>query len=178
MRIISGSEKSRKIKMVNIETTRETSDMVRESMFNLLSRYEFKGNILDLFSGSGSIGLEAISRGVKMAYFNDYNKTAYSITKENIKDLKYENKSIASNLDYKTCLEQYKNIKFNFIFLDPPYKLDCIDYILSFVKDNDMLVDDGLIIYESGKEYSYNSNVFELYKEKKYGIKKITILSK
>ncbi|MFI3252577.1 MAG: 16S rRNA (guanine(966)-N(2))-methyltransferase RsmD [bacterium] len=176
MRIISGSEKSRKLKMVNIETTRETSDMVRESMFNLMNSYEKKGNVLDLFSGSGSIGLEALSRGAAKGYFNDLNKTAVEITLDNIKTLKYENKAFVSNLEYMKCLESLKNIKFNFIFLDPPYKLDCIDEILKFISENEMLSEDGLIVYESGKEYNYNNELFELYKEKKYGIKKVTIL--
>ncbi len=176
MRIISGTEKSRKIKMVEIETTRETSDMVRESMFNLMNSYEKKGNALDLFSGSGSIGLEAISRGVSKCYFNDINKKAYNVTIENINTLKYQDKAIVTNLEYMDCLNKIKDIKFNFIFLDPPYKLDCINEILNFIKENNMLNEDGLIIYESGKEYSYNNNNFELYKEKKYGIKKITIL--
>lgn len=176
MRIISGTEKSRKLNMVNIETTRETSDMVRESMFNLINSYEKKGIALDLFSGSGSIGLEAISRGISKCYFNDINKTAYNTTLSNVKLLKYESKTEVTNLEYMECLKKLKDIKFNFIFLDPPYKLECINEILSFIKENNMLQEDGLIIYESGKEYSYKDDVYELYKEKKYGIKKITIL--
>lgn len=176
MRIISGTEKSRKIKMVDIQTTRETSDMVRESMFNLMNSYEKKGLALDLFSGSGSIGLEAISRGVEKCFFNDINKVAYNVTIENINTLKYQDKSEVTNLEYIDCLNKLKEYKFNFIFLDPPYKLNCLDEILKFIKENDMLNEDGLIVYESGKEFSYNSEVFELYKEKKYGIKKITIL--
>ena len=74
MRIISGKHRSRIIKMVDIDTTRETTDKVRGAIFNLISFYPITGNVLDLFSGSGAMGLEALSRGAKKAYFNDLGK--------------------------------------------------------------------------------------------------------
>ena len=104
MRIISGKHRSRVIKMVDVDTTRETTDKVRGAIFNLLSFYPIQGVCLDLFSGSGAMGLEALSRGCEKAYFNDLGKKAYNVTKENCKALGYHNDVVITNLDYRQAL--------------------------------------------------------------------------
>lgn len=176
MRIISGKHRSRIIKMVDIDTTRETTDKVRGAIFNLISFYPIEGIFLDLFSGSGAMGLEALSRGCSKAYFNDLGKKAYLTTKENCKVLGYTNEVVITNLDYKKALQLYKE-PFDFIFLDPPYKLDCCNEVIDYVSKNNLLKKDGLIICEVDKDtVIYETNELMIYKEKNYGIRNVYIL--
>ena len=178
MRIISGKHRSRIIKMVDIDTTRETTDKVRGAIFNLLSFRPITGACLDLFSGSGAMGLEALSRGCSKAYFNDLGKKAYNVTKENCKTLGYNSEVFITNLDYKKALNLY-NEKFDFVFLDPPYKLDCCNEIISFIEENDLLNEDGVIVCEVDKSTVINeTNNFTILKEKEYGIRKVFVLIK
>lgn len=176
MRIISGKHRSRIIKMVGIESTRETTDKVRGAIFNLILDYPLEGNGLDLFSGSGAMGLEALSRGLDFCYFNDINKKAYNVTLENIKALNYQSNSKVYNLDYKQCLKQLDK-KLNFVFLDPPYDMDITFEIASFLYENELLKADSLIIMEVKKDLKYQlEDYFEVYKEREYGIRKVIIL--
>ena len=176
MRIISGKHRSRVIKMVDIDTTRETTDKVRGAIFNLISFYPIKGICLDLFSGSGSMGLEALSRGCVKAYFNDLGKKAYLVTKENCKALGYEKDVVVTNLDYKRALELYRE-PFYLVFLDPPYKLDCCNEIIDYIDKNNLLTKDGFIICEVDKDTIIKpTNNLEIYKEKNYGIRNVYIL--
>lgn len=179
MRIISGVHRSRIIKMVGVETTRETTDKVRGAIFNLISFKTNQGRVLDLFSGSGAMGLEAMSRGCSFAAFNDLGKKAYLTTKDNIQMLGYNNENtFVTNLDYKKALNLYKE-PFDFIFLDPPYKLDCCNEIIQIIADNSLLTEDGLIVCEVDKNTVINESVaFEIYKEKEYGIRKVYVLRK
>ena len=175
MRIIGGKNRSRQIKMVGIETTRETTDMVRESIFNLINQYPIHGYGLDLFSGSGAMGLEALSRGLDYCYFNDLNRKAFNTTKENVKALNYLEQSKIYNLDYKEALKMINN-KLDFVFLDPPYKLEVVSEIIDYLYDNKLLNKDFLIICEVDKNYEFNfQNKLDLYKERVYGIRKISI---
>lgn len=179
MRIISGMHRSRIIKMVGVETTRETTDKVRGAIFNLISFNPFQGRVLDLFSGSGAMGLEALSRGCSFAAFNDLGKKAYLITKENIKSLGYDNKSaMVTNLDYRKALNLYTE-PFDYVFLDPPYKLDCCNEIIEIIAEKGLLSLNGLIICEVDKNSVINESLtFEIYKEKEYGIRKVYVLRK
>ena len=176
MRIISGKYRGKKIDIVGVETTRETQDKIRGAIFN--SIYPYTDNLkvgLDLFSGSGAMGIEGISRFLDTCYFNDLNKEAYKTTKKNIESCKITDYKIY-NLDYKECLETLKNTKFDCIFLDPPYKLDAIDDIIEYVINNNMLNNNGLIICE------YENNIKEhnlkIIKEKSYSYKTIRIYLK
>ena len=176
MRIISGKFRSRIIKMVDIDTTRETTDKVRGAIFNLISFYQMEGRFLDLFSGSGAMGLEALSRGCEYACFNDLGKKAYNITKENCKSLGCLDNAFITNLDYKKALELYHE-PFKFVFLDPPYKLDCCNEIIYYIEKNNLLTEEGLIICEVDANTVINeTEKLEIYKEKEYGIRKIYIL--
>lgn len=178
MRIISGKHRSRIIKMVGLDSTRETTDKVRGAVFNLILDYPLKGIGLDLFSGSGAMGLEAMSRGLDFCYFNDINKKASETTKENIKALGYVEQSKIYNLDYKNCLKLLDK-KLDFVFLDPPYNLDVNFEITNYLFEHDLLNDNCLIIMEVKKELDYQINdYFEVYKERVYGIRKIVILRK
>ena len=180
MRIISGFLKGRNITGYNIEGTRPTMDRVRESLFSIIQNNISNSVVLDLFSGSGILGLESISNGSKYCYFNDINIKCVNNIKKLIKDFNIENKCYISNLDYKKALELYKhnNIRFSIIFLDPPYNMDCINDIINFITDNKLLEDNGLIICEVDNDYLNEFKFLELIKYKKYGNKFIYIYKK
>lgn len=178
MRIISGKHRSRQISMVGIDSTRETTDKVRGAIFNLINSYSMQGACLDLFSGSGAMGLEALSRGADFCYFNDKNRKAYETTKKNCHNLGYLKEIKLFNLDYKLALKQLER-KLSFVFLDPPYALNCYEEVMRYIVESDLLAADGLIICESGVEVVINlPNQLELYKEKEYGTKKVSIYRK
>ena len=172
LRIISGKYKGKVIKEYNIVGTRPTMDRIKESVFGMIQSY-LEGSIcLDLFCGSGSLGIEALSNGGKECYFVDKNKKVTEILKNNTKDI--ENVYII-NKDYQSFLKN-TNIKFDIIFLDPPYDLFLINSAIKLIEENDLLNNNGLIICEYTKENIKSS--YEVFKEKKYGDKYIKIYRK
>lgn len=176
MKIISGFLKGRIIKGFDIEGTRPTMDRVKESLFGTIQNYVCDSIVLDLFAGSGNLGFEAISNGAKYCYFNDFNKKCVSLIKNSINDFKVEDFASCLNLDYKRALEYFKenNISFDLIFLDPPYKNDCLNDVLSYICDNNLLNNNGIVVCEVDSLY-LNFSRYEVIKEKKYGDKYIII---
>ena len=179
MRIIAGINRSRSIKTLEGDNTRPTANKVKEAVFSSIGPYFSEDKImLDLFSGSGSIGLEAISRGMSKVVFNDYNIQAYKLIKENINSLNCLQQSIIYNLDYMKLLDKLsnENYQFDIIFLDPPYHINAMQPILAFINDHQLLKVNGIIICESLKndELDQDYSNIVIYKEKKYGISKIT----
>ncbi len=179
MRVISGLYKGRVIEGFDIEGTRPTQDRVKESIFSTIQNYIDESVTLDLFSGSGNLGIEALSNGSKKCYFVDNNKKAISVINENIKKLDINN-AVVINDDYKNALYYFKNnnIVFDLIFLDPPYKFEYIDEIIRFIIDNNLINNKGLIICEFEFDIIKDYKELELYKEKKYGYKKVIIFKK
>ena len=147
-------------------------------MFNSLGNI-FNYSFLDLFGGSGSIGIEAYSRGANPVYINDKNKEAYKIILENLKSLSITDIKIF-NLDYLNMLSLLKdrNIKFDIIFLDPPYKMEINDEFINNILSFDILEKNGIIIAET--DYDLSPILIEKYNVKilKYGRSKINILRK
>ena len=160
MKIISGKYKGRVINGFFINGTRPTMDRVKESVFAMIQDYIKDSIVLDLYSGSGNLAIEAISNGAKYAYLVDNSKDAIKMIKSNINML----------ID--------DDILFDIIFLDPPYNTNELDKILKVLNDNnDKLNKDILIICETTLNIDYNKyNKFKIYKEKKYGDKIVTIL--
>lgn len=175
MRIISGEFRGRNINMVKSETTRPTMDKVRESIYNIINPYMNRGYFLDLFAGSGSMGFEALSRGFEMAYFNDLSFDAIKVIKSNIELLKVNNKCRVLKMDYRKCLKSL-NVKFDLIFLDPPYKMDVIDECIDIILSEDILNDGGIIVceYDKGNVLKEHS-LLELKKQTNYGIMNISV---
>ncbi len=177
MRINAGKYKNHNIEITGLETTRETSDKVRQAIFNLIGQF-FDGEVvLDLFTGSGAMALEAISRGAYAAYLNDINKDALNIAKKNALKLKCSEKCNFFNLDFKDFLNQSKT-KFDLIFLDPPYKMNNVDEILSLISNNNLLNDKGIISFEIEKSTNPESKYFTILKDRSYGIKRVVIYKK
>ena len=180
MRVISGSLKGRKIKGYDIEGTRPTMDRVKLSLFGSIQDYIQGACVLDLFAGSGNLGIEAISNGAKRCFFVDNNHRCIKVIHENIKEFKIEDKSTSIEMDYCKALEilKDKGEVFDLIFVDPPYKEHILLDILKIVRDNQFLSDNGLIILEYNYEYDSEVDGYTLLKKKKYGDKFISIYQK
>lgn len=180
MRINAGKFRSRNIKITNLDTTKETSDKVRQAIFNMVGQYFDGGIALDLFAGSGAMGLEAYSRGIAKVYFNDINNSALNIVKENCKTLDCIQDVVLTNLDYSQALNSLKDIKFNVVFLDPPYSFLEVDQIIDFISKNDMLTKDGIISLEMHRDTKCSSQIGDLImvKDKTYGIKRVVLFER
>lgn len=177
MKVISGKYKGRKIEGFDIEGTRPTMDRVKESLFATIQNYVKESVVLDLFSGSGNLGIEALSEGASYAYLVDKNIKCIKIINKNINNIGIENVKVL-NMDYKLALKQI-NKKLDLIFLDPPYKTSLIEDSLKLIDEYDLLSDDGLIVCESDDvDKIIYSNKYESIKEKRYGDKYIVLLKK
>lgn len=177
MKVISGIYKGRKLDGFDIEGTRPTMDRLKESLFATIQNYIKDSIVLDLFSGSGNLGIEALSEGAKYAYLVDKNIKCIRVINKNINNLKISNVKIL-NLDYKKAL-YFIEEKLDLIFLDPPYKTDYIEEAIKLITKLDILSDKGLIICESAdlNKIVYPSSLKKI-KEKKYGNKYIVLLKK
>lgn len=180
MKVISGKYKGRILKGYDLKGTRPTMDRVKESLFASIQDYLEESTILDLFSGSGNLGIESLSMKGDFAYLVDKNKLACKTIKENLKMLDIDNAKVICN-DYKTALKSFKDddIKFDIIFLDPPYKTDYIEKSLKLISEYDILNKNGLIVCESDKlEKIIYGDMYNELKNKRYGDKYIVILEK
>lgn len=183
MRIIAGKYKSRVLNTLEGMNTRPMMSRMKESIFNTIGPY-FEGDVvLDLFGGSGQLSLEAISRGASRAYIVEKDYKASKIIQSNVNLLKEEKNVSLYQMDYKQALAMFKNdkMKFDIIFLDPPYRMNIMEEIVSFICSNDMLNSDGVIVcqYVRGnytpceddylvlrKNYTYASSEVCIYKKR------------
>ena len=176
MRIISGKYKGKNILGYDIDGTRPTQDRVKESLFGIIQDYLQDSVCLDLFAGSGSLGIEALSNGAFKVYFVDNNKKCIDILRKNLTNIKEEN--VIVNDDYLLALDNFINtkVKFDIIFLDPPYNLNCIADILNIIDKNELLNEGGSVVCEYEYDnFSSNYLNLEIIKERKYGYKNIRI---
>lgn len=181
MKIISGTLKGRTIDGFNIEGTRPTMDRVKESLFGMIQTYIKDSICLDLFTGSGNLAFEAISNGSKLCYFNDKNIKCINIINKNIKNFNIEDKAKVLNLDYRKCLDYLKNIsaKIDVVFLDPPYKNNCLNEVIETILEYDLINKNGIIVCEVDQEYLRDDFPnLEIIKNRKYGDKFIIIYEK
>lgn len=178
MKIISGKYKGRNLDGHNLDGTRPTMERVKESLFAIIQNHLDNAIVLDLFSGSGNLGIEALSEGASFAYLVDFNKKAVDTIKKNLNTIGIKEAEVI-NLDYKKALNYLKDKKIDLIFLDPPYKTDFIEQSIKLIDEYDMLNDDGLIICENDSldKIVYPDN-YEVVKDRKYGDKWVVILKK
>ena len=183
MRIISGEYKGRKIYLPKDKLTRPLKDLVKESIFNILEHSNLfffkmkKAKILDLFSGSGSFGLECVSRGAKHVTFIENYPAAISILNKNINQLNCSSKTTIYEKDiFNTNLKILE--KFDLIFIDPPFKSEKISDLILKIKNTNILNKSGIIIlHRQNNNKDKFPNNFNIIKEKKYGKSKIFIIS-
>jgi 16S rRNA (guanine(966)-N(2))-methyltransferase RsmD len=172
MRIISGKYKGKKLDGYLIDGTRPTMDRVKESLFGMIQGFINDSVCLDLFAGSGNLGLEALSNGAQKCYFVDHNKEVIKILNKNLKDIKG---SIIIHADYKNALNEIKE-QMDIIFLDPPYHDLIINDAINLILEKNLLKDGGILICEVEEEKIICN--LNLIKEKKYGPKTVKIYQK
>ena len=173
MRVISGKARGLKLNTPKSEDVRPTTDRVKESLFNIINPYIMDGDILDLFAGTGSLGIECLSRGANKCVFVDLNRSSIDIVKSNIKKARVEENSEVMNVDFKSAIERVKNnsYKFDVIFMDPPYYKDMFINALEKIDNADLLDEDGIIVIEHDSKDDFPENIgrLEKSKSKKYG---------
>lgn len=161
MRIIAGKWKSKKLNSPKTEKTRPTLDRVKEALFSMLLPYIQDAVVLDLFSGTGNLGIEALSRGAKFAYLNDVNYDAVKVIYSNVQLTNYENYAKITKKDYEKCLKSLNNddVKLDIIFLDPPYESKVEEKCLGLISNSDLIHENTVIILESDKEKIFKENI-------------------
>jgi len=154
LRVIGGSAKKTLLKGPRGFDTRPTSDRVKESVFNILSRFIEKSNFLDLFSGTGSIAIEALSRGACSAVLVEKNIKNVSIIKENLKRTKLSDRAKILVKDVFGAIKflHSKKAEFDIIYMDPPYKLNIYNRVLQYILTYNILDNDGLVVVGSSSK--------------------------
>lgn len=173
MRVISGSARGLKLKSPKGMDVRPTTDRVKESLFNIINNYIQDSFILDLFSGTGSLGIEALSRGAQRCTFVDSSKDSIEIIKDNLKSTKFIDKSEVIFSDAISAINKLgvKRDKFDIIFMDPPYLKNLVVPVLKEIIKRELLEEDGIIIIEHDTTDIIPENIDNLnkYREKNYG---------
>ena len=181
MRIISGKARGTKLFTLEGENTRPTLDRVKESVFNIIQNEIEGAKILDLFAGSGAIGLEFLSRGAEKAILCDKSKEAINIIKKNVEKTHFENNVQIYNTDFENCLEKIKNEQFDIIYLDPPYETDYIIKALEKIIKENIAKEESLIIIETDDELRIEKQIenidVKIVDKRKYGRATIIFLS-
>ena len=170
LRVIAGEARSIPLMTLEGLDTRPTTDRVKETLFNLLQNDIYGCRFLDLFAGSGQIGIEALSRGAKSACFVEKNKKAVDIIAKNLEKTKMTDKSVLIKKDVLSALSILTDT-YDIIFMDPPYALNIEDEVLTKIKENRLLDEDGFIIIEADlkRDFSFVSDMgFEITKIKQY----------
>ncbi|MBU5454030.1 16S rRNA (guanine(966)-N(2))-methyltransferase RsmD [Caproiciproducens sp. MSJ-32] len=173
MRIIAGKARGKKLLSPETLETRPTLDRVKEAMFSMIQGYIPDALVVDVFAGTGSLGLEAASRGAKEVYLVDKSSTTFPILKKNIESLKFQDFCTALNMDAYEALRKLNKLGkvFNIIFIDPPYCKDMIPEAMKIIEENNMLDENGIIVtkIDSIEEIFEGYNKIRLLKSRKYG---------
>ncbi len=183
MRVISGKMRGVRLKTPDGLNTRPTADRVKEAMFSIL-QFELPGaRVLDLFGGTGQLGIEAISRGAKEAVFVDQSEQACKLIRENLRLAHMENEGRVVRGDYLTFLKSTKE-KFDIILLDPPYAEVFLENALKLITEIDILQTNGIIVaecplgkvlplefpgYTRSKDYKYGKTILTIYRKDTVG---------
>ena len=158
MRVIAGKYRGIRLTPPKDNSVRPTTDRIKETVFNILmSRYSVEGeDVLDLFSGSGALGIEAASRGASDVVFVDASAESVRLTKENIRKIKQS--YFVLHGDFKFAAKKFSGKKFGVIFVDPPYKAGLYAEVFSAIREYDLLKKDGVIVAEHGGDVKIGEN--------------------
>ncbi|MBQ6998704.1 MAG: 16S rRNA (guanine(966)-N(2))-methyltransferase RsmD [Clostridia bacterium] len=167
MRIISGRARGTNLFAPEGLDTRPTLDRVREAIFSMIFTRTDGARVLDLFAGSGAMGLEALSRGAVAADFVDISPKACECVRKNLEKTRLESAKV-SNTDFKTFLSNCNGC-YDIIFLDPPYEAGYYSTALDIIKERSLLGDDGIIVLECSEPDGFDCRGFEVYRQRKYG---------
>ncbi len=177
MRVIGGELRGRKLSVPKDDAVRPTTDRVKESMFNLIGGFLEEDTVVyDLFSGTGGLGIEALSRGAGKAYFCDRSRNSYDLTRKNLRDCRLEDRSRCVFGDFRKAVEQF-DAPADLVFLDPPYGLDLWKPASDLLLEKGKLRDGAVLVMEHGEKQSLKGldPRLELIKERKYGLILVTI---
>lgn len=181
MRIIAGRARGTKLYTLEGITTRPTLDRVKESIFNIIQYDIQDSTFLDLFSGSGAIGLEAVSRGAKKVILCDKSKEAINIIEKNVEKTHFEKQAEVYHTDFEECLKKIKE-HIDIIYIDPPYQTNYIQKSLKILENSEFITDATKIILETDSKQRILDEIkdlkFEIIDKRKYGIAHIIFLQK
>ena len=152
MRVISGIAKGIKLESIDSLATRPTLDRVKEALFSILQPYLQEAKILDLFAGSGALGIEALSRGASSCVFCEKSREAAKKIKSNVERTHLEKKALILQKDYKQCLQEMKGETFDIIFLDPPYRFNIAVEAVERIMKEKLLSQKVRIVIETDDE--------------------------
>ena len=179
MRIITGDFKGRRLEMPVGNDIRPTTEKVKEALFSMISGNLSDAVCVDLFSGTGNLGLEALSRGAEKCYFADNSRASLELTKRNIAMCRAEEYSTVIAGDYERALSQIaaKGEKIDVFFLDPPYKKGLYERCFALIKDLKLLAEEGIIVAEHNAEDEFPEELYGFIKlrDRTYGRIGITI---
>lgn len=183
MRVISGTRKGHRLKSPKSMNIRPTEDRIKESLFNILGMIDEDSIILDGFGGTGSIGIEFLSRGAKFCYFIDNSIESINLIKENLIHTKLLDQSKVIKKDFFAAIKILKGegLIFNYIYLDPPFRQDgFIHKILNSISVENILEDNGLVLVEHETELVLEDEIFDFVKVdyRNYGSKSISFYKK
>lgn len=177
LRIIAGKYRSRILEQPPLSITRPTIDRAREALFNIIQNNIENSVVLDCFAGSGAFCFEAVSRGATKAIAIEKNPIAFAIIQKNLEKLNINNMEV-KNMDSLNYLEHAKNIQFDFIYLDPPYKLDVLKQCLDLIAKNQLLKKYGKIIIETNIDTTIDTpNELIIIDERIYGKTKFIFIN-
>lgn len=179
MRVIAGSARGMKLKTPEGLNTRPTQDRIKETLFNMIQAYLADCVFVDMFSGSGGIGIEALSRGARKAYFIENAKEPLNCIESNLATTKLKDSAVILKTDAVSSLHHIFEKEVDIIFMDPPYNMGHEKQVLTYLKDAKFVTEDTMIIVEASLEtdFDYAEDLgFEVYKEKRYKTNKHVFL--
>lgn len=177
IRVIAGKYKGRFLKVPQSKNTRPTMDKVRQAIFSAIKDKSVNAVVLDLFAGSGSMGIEALSRGARKCSFVDRDRLTFKTLRENVLSLEEEKEKVELRLeDYRLFLKRNRGVRFDLVFLDPPYRFQIDKDIIVYMKENDMLADDAVVVSE--QDYPNDTIDGFAMKEYRYGQKHVAVYRK
>lgn len=182
MRIIAGRNKSRILETLPGLNTRPMLDSKKEAVFNVLGPYFEGGIVLDLFGGSGALSFEALSRGCEFSYIVEQAKDAFGVISRNVEKLGETSKVKLMNIDYRQALSRFKKegLKFDYLFLDPPFRMKVLDEIIEYLFANQMVNKGGYLICQYLQENfkAEESDKLRILKQYNYKNSELTIFQK
>lgn len=169
MRVISGTAGGRRLKTLDGNATRPTTDKVKEALFSIIQNYIPSATVLDLFAGSGSLGIEAVSRGAEKAVLVDKSRAALSVIRQNVSALSFEGSTEVFGMDALSFIENTDKL-FDIIFIDPPYSAGLYSKVFEGILKHNVLKKGGILCIEYNNTVSFDlPKEYEVFKTRQYG---------